>query len=321
MGNDLTPHKTWDVFDNSKISLFKTCPRKYFFRHVLGWTSELPNIDLVFGQAWHIAMEHLLLNKRGGRYLDDTLTEAHAMLSEYYREYFPDQMEDEFYAPKTPGNALIALAEYAATYREDLEVVLQTEIAGTIMIDEDRVFHFKMDSTLKSVEGYIFSRDHKTATRHDKIWVDKFVLDSQPGGYYTALVMLYGPEVVRGIEMSGTFLKKTGNTFERVMISKTPDMIQVWLYNINHYIDMILWCHQELEKCDAEHDVLTAFPMDDESCTKYYRLCPYHAICSTRCNPLRHTKMLPEGLKIEYWDPRENRERASHVEDLGKPKV
>ena len=52
----------WSVLDPSKIKTFKQCPRQFFYEHVLGWRSKEPNLHLVFGEAWHQALEHLFNN-------------------------------------------------------------------------------------------------------------------------------------------------------------------------------------------------------------------------------------------------------------------
>jgi CRISPR/Cas system-associated exonuclease Cas4 (RecB family) len=61
-------HETWQVLDATKLQTYMRCPRKFFFNYVLGWKSEIPSNHLVFGSAWHMAMEVLLdkgYNSRG----------------------------------------------------------------------------------------------------------------------------------------------------------------------------------------------------------------------------------------------------------------
>ena len=55
---------TLQTVDSTKINTFLDCPRQYFFTYVLGWRSDRPNNHLVFGQAWHEAMEHLDTRER-----------------------------------------------------------------------------------------------------------------------------------------------------------------------------------------------------------------------------------------------------------------
>ena len=56
----LNERKEWSIIDNSKLSTFRLCQRKYFFEHVLGWLPDSLNIDLHFGTAHHEAMAYLM---------------------------------------------------------------------------------------------------------------------------------------------------------------------------------------------------------------------------------------------------------------------
>src|SRR3990167_9367566 len=40
-------------YDNTILSSYKYCPRRYFLRHKLGWRSEGITPPLAFGLAWH----------------------------------------------------------------------------------------------------------------------------------------------------------------------------------------------------------------------------------------------------------------------------
>ena len=62
MMHSIKPHETWDIHDASKIQAYMACPRAYFYRYVLGWETEEKNIHFIFGEGWHRAMEHLLIN-------------------------------------------------------------------------------------------------------------------------------------------------------------------------------------------------------------------------------------------------------------------
>ncbi|MBU2249242.1 MAG: PD-(D/E)XK nuclease family protein, partial [Gammaproteobacteria bacterium] len=99
---------TQNKIDSSKLKDFKRCPRYFFYRHVLGWQSQTPNNHLVFGSAWHEAMEYLLLNGYG----DNSVIEAFDKFLAYYRQSFPPET-DEMFKAKTPDNAFWTLAQYA----------------------------------------------------------------------------------------------------------------------------------------------------------------------------------------------------------------
>jgi len=78
------------------------CARQYFFEYVLGWRSTAPNNHLVFGSAWHAAIEHILQKGYGA------VDEAVFIFMNTYREELPPDT-DELYSPKTPSRADEAL--------------------------------------------------------------------------------------------------------------------------------------------------------------------------------------------------------------------
>ena len=147
----IIPDETWEIIDPSKIQEYMSCPRKYFYRYMLGWRYDNSNVHLVFGEAWHRAMEYLLKHD----YSENSITEAFNLFIAYYRESYPPMM-DELNGVKTPANALMALVEYTTKYAQDKFEVLHTETAGSVPITEDWSIHFRVDSICKDERG-IFS--------------------------------------------------------------------------------------------------------------------------------------------------------------------
>jgi len=133
---------------------------------MLGWRLDIPEHDLVFGDAFHHAREHQLLFG-----YDDIPGAYQAFLNVYRKEFDPES--DSLYAPKNPTGIMHSLMQFASERSRDLidnEVVeldgkKMTEIAGTVPIDEKRVLHYRMDSIMRRREdGMIFSWDHKTTS-------------------------------------------------------------------------------------------------------------------------------------------------------------
>lgn len=298
-------HKSWDILDSTKIQSFMDCPRSYFYEYILGWRSKDPNVHLEFGKAWHLAMEQLILFGYGS----DSVIEAHRLLTDHYRKYFSVEM-DEVYAPKNPGYALRALAEYTQVYRNDKFTPIYTEIAGTVPIDVDKVLHFRMDSILQTEDG-IKSLEHKTGSTLNRQWTDQWGLSVQTGTYNHVLYCLYPEEQVWGVEINGTFLQKKEHKFQRVPARRSKKMMQNWFANISFYVDWILAEQKSLmESCTEQDEIMLAFPMNTQSCTKYFG-CKYHDYCISWANPLQHIDQVPMNMKVEWWNPAE--EESKHT--------
>ena len=98
MNYPIPSHHEWDIVDSSKITEeFLKCKRKYFYRNILGWTSDAPNNHLHFGTCWHLAMEHLLLNDYSNESIEHAFFE---IFEPAYRAVFPETTDIIFH-PKT----------------------------------------------------------------------------------------------------------------------------------------------------------------------------------------------------------------------------
>lgn len=291
-------HPTWWTVDSSKLIDYLTCPRMYFWKYVRGWRSAAPNNHLVFGQAIHHAMEHLLTTD----YEDDNVREAYQKFLAHYRQFF-DPSTDSTYDPKTPANALAMLTGYAIKYRSDLAdySVKHTEIGGYVPIAEDKLMGLRMDSILYSPERGYFSLEHKTGSQLGRVWRDQWQLAIQLGTYTHTLYGMYPAEEVYGICVNGLFFRKKSLDLERVWIRKTPAQMQTWLNTVNYWYTLLVNDFMLLTMENESRDTMWAFPMNPTNCTKYFG-CEYHDFCIAYQNPF-HADMLPVGFEAKFWDP------------------
>lgn len=294
-------HKSLNIIDSSKLKDYIKCPRYFLYRHVLGWCSEFPNNHLIFGSAWHLAMEHLLLKGY------DEVSEAFDKFLEYYRQHFLPETDGLFKA-KTPANVLITIPAYVNKWRADDEgkfEVLYTEIAGSVPISEFDKLYFRMDSILKeTATNEVFSREHKTGSR-SWLWSEQWPLSTALGTYSHVLYCLYPFEMVKGIEINGTMFisrKKDPYEFLRPMFKKTKEQMQSWFSNVKYYY-FDLKRELELLIQTYDRDLLEAFPLRTNNCLDYSRVCEYQDFCLAWRNPVIRSTIPPPGFRVEYWDP------------------
>lgn len=313
----ITEQPTWAIRDSSKLDTYLDCPRQYFFSHMLGWRVDAPTHDAYFGESWHKSREHQLLHGYGD------IKGAFEAFTGHYRLEFPPET-DNIYTPKDPTNVFNALIQFAADRQSDLlenEVVeldgkKMTEISGTVPVDENRVLYYRMDSIMRrKADGKIFSWDHKSTKRMSRQWRENFHLSIQNGTYTHCLYCMFPIEDVLGVEFCGTmfeFLKRGSKnreagyhvTFERIPAFKTPDQMNVWLWNVIDKLDDIDRETERLFHCKEEDAVLMAFPMNTNSCTKYWG-CAFHDYCLAWSNPLQQAYEPPIGFRVEFWNPAE----------------
>jgi hypothetical protein len=255
-------------------------------------------------------MEHLINNG----YIDASILEAYTKLTTYYRQFFPEIMDDSNH-PKTPAMAFKALIEYAKEYQNDKFTPLYTEIAGTVSLTDKISLHFRMDSILDTPDG-VKSREHKTGSQLSRQWMDQWALKMQTGVYNHVLYCLFPPEKVWGVEINGTIFSKKNIQFQRVPSRRTLQAMEVWYWNTIWWIGEIEKDFERLANCSPDDTILRCFKMNTENCTKYFG-CRYHDFCVAWPNPLSRCEEVPVGMKIEYWDPADTSD-AKHVFALGQ---
>ncbi len=312
----VTPHKTWNQIDSSKIGKFLECPRLFFYEHVLGWRTENPSNHLIFGSAVHLAMEHLYKNG----FSVSTAKDAINIFINDYRNTFPEAT-DRLFEPKTPDRFVEMLIEYVKYYPNDLtrNEVLYTEISGLVTIGDFEVI-FKMDTILKDLEtDKYFSLEHKTkgGPFYGDSWDNQWLLSPQIFTYTHALNCMFKPEDVSGITMNGLGFKKTKSymfDFHRVPISKTIPQLQILYDMMISWISLIRSNFFKLALCSETDQTLKPFPLNHKACTNWSRTCGFFDYCNTWTNPLQHSHEPPLGFKTEYWNPLET--HHTHSFDL-----
>jgi len=294
---------TWNILDSSKITTYMRCPRYFFYQYVLGWRLDTPSNHLIFGSAWHLPMEHLLLTD----YSNDSVIDGFDLFEAYYRRELGPET-DEIFEPKTPYNAFIILGKYAEEYKDDLKEFkpLYTEIAGKVSISETRSLYYRMDSILQYYNNnMVGSLEHKTGSRA-WLWREQWELGFQALTYNHVLHCLYPEDLVYGVTMNGTiFLKRKKDPWEFIRhdVRRTKNQMQVWLDNANFWFGRIEDDMELLDRETEDQDVMSSFPMNTNDCLKWNRVCEYQDFCLAWSNPLCKCFAPPLGFKIEHWDP------------------
>lgn len=298
-------HETWDIIDASKLQAYMTCPRMYFYNYILGWQSDLPNIHLIFGEAWHKAMEHLLVEGYNSKSVGDAFEKFLA----FYNENSTPEMQDK---AKNPENAFRTLVDYVSLYKHDNFDVIATEIAGTVPVSPKTVMHFRIDAIIKGEEGY-YILEHKTGSRGGKMWIDQWLMSMQLSLYIHCLYCKYKPEEVYGAKVNGAIFKMKDTEFIRVPIRKNTDSMERWLATTITWLSLLENDTDEMTKKDWEKErILLPFRMNTQSCTKY-GTCKYLDFCNSWSNPLHRADTVPLGFCLRWWDPREAEKEAKEV--------
>lgn len=313
-------HPTFDILDSSKIQAYMQCPRKYFFEYILGWRSELPNLHLEFGEAFHQALE--VLAQEG--YEHEAVMHAFNKFSDHFRKEYVEIMGDD-HKKKNLANAYTTLSEYVINYASDVDdfKITDTEVAGKVAIslNPTRYLTFRID---EACYGKIFEKtghfifEHKTGSSLNSLWYDQWLQKTQIGTYYHAARCLLPGEDFLGIVVNGIFpaapIRKKlngelyagdkGPQFGRRLYHRTDAQMEAWRLTTIDWYDSIVKDTELAMKVTPDEPIMTCFRKCTESCVNYNNPCAYKDFCHAWPNPTG--RVLQSGFILEYWNPEEH---------------
>jgi len=315
------------LYDNTRLSDFKRCPRYYMFRHELNWVVKGHSTALIFGGAWHAAQEVIWAGFASHVPPRELARSAYGAFLEYWcgngmpaptdMDY---EMEKEL-SPRTPGRALemiVAYIDKRYSSSDDFELIaIEKPFIVPLDPNDDTLFYIgKIDKIVKR-RGKVLGIEHKTTTAYKKTgpgggapfrggFVDSFSPNSQVDGYAYALHMIY-PGEVGGIWVDAALVHKHEEGFLFIPVDRKMEQLDAWLWEVRWWIKQV-----EREKgmlqdaiSNSRHGVkepyLAAFPKNTNSCWDFGSSCPYLDLCKAWPNPLNHG--VPAGYVEERWDP------------------
>lgn len=310
------------LYDNTRISDFKKCPRYFYYRHVRNWESTSTRLPLDFGGAWHAAMEviwPLIVKQTPKRevmeagmaaFLDDWMARGQPHPSKISYELEKDM------SPRTPAIAMEMLTDYVdKRYSQimDLEII-SVERPFVIPLDpqDDSLFYVaKLDKVVRERQGKgkIRGIEHKTTTSYKKdgkfktSFLDSFSPNSQVDGYIYSLHMTFGHDKVSGVWVDAALVHKTETGFKFIPVEKQLSQTNMWLWNTRYWIDMIEANVAHLSSLSPSDQYMAAFPQRTESCWDYNSPCDHIMTCKSWSNPIGHEA--PSGFRVHKWDPLE----------------
>ena len=304
------------LYDNTRLSDFKRCPRLFFFRHVLNWNPKGTKAPLVFGSAWHSAMEVVWGNlAKIEKDKQGVVKAAYAAFLKTWQDEgmdFPLSYEQEKdLSPRTPGRAFEMIAAYVAERSgrfSDFEILAieQPFIVPLDPNDSELFYVGKIDKIVR-YRSKILGIEHKTSTAYAKsggfrtLFLESFSPNSQVDGYQYALHMLYPDGLAGGVWVDAALVHKEHEAFQFIPVEKQLKYLDSWLWDTKSWISRV-----EDEKANLclqtdLDDYMAAFPKNTNSCWDFNSACAYHGICRAWANPLGRS--IPEEYVEEKWDP------------------
>ena len=299
-------------FDNTKISTYKECPRKYLIRHVLGWTiegnSKAP--ALVFGSCWHAGMDAMWGAGHNASHSDMVELARNAFKQEWedngYEWNLTMEQQDELGA-RTPGTAHEMYYSYA-TQRERMlteAIILGIEqpIAMPFPGMSDTWYVGKLDKVVDFNGQHVL--EHKTTTLYrikgnfDADYVESWAAASQVKGYQMCASTYYPKLQDVWVDMALVH-KKVHDAFKFSAVSHSWDLLKEWITDTGRWITEIQKEVKEYQEVGSLEK--GTFRRNEDQCYGKYSKCPFLNICSTCSDPTK-LKEVPSGYVEERWEP------------------
>jgi len=304
------------LIDTTQVKDYLQCPRKYYYRHILGYVNKVANHDLWFGISVHRYFEYIHDNLiRTTRRFDPSeklLEEAYEVFVCTYREQYTADMDEIFY-PKEPANARRILNDYwaCATWLRDWQITY-SEIAGKLEA-KDFTLAFRIDSILTDpTTGEMVVREIKSSAMDPHSWERQFSFDLQVMSYSTVLRSLSDGRYDRVI-VDGVFfhapprVKKDGSIYAQDMGKKA-----------NHIVIVVPTSQQLLDWYNTmkivHRRINDGRALEGEKQLRYFhqcqgfqcggrRPCPYYELCYNTNGLLSPEEFNQWGYVYDVWDP------------------
>jgi hypothetical protein len=308
-------------FDNTKVSTYKECPRKYLLRHVLDWTIEsgyqldgegsaiLKAPALVFGGAWHEGMDAMWA-AQGHSTSVKAQVAMQAFIDHWTEAGYPAELtmeQQDGLGARTPGVAHEMFYNYAIAREgmlEECEVIaIEQPVAMPFPNLEDTWYIGKLDKVFRW--NGIHIGEHKTTSMYaikgnfQPDWTDSWGSSSQVKGYQMVGGLYH--EDLQDVWVDGALVhKKVHDAFKFVPVQHSLPLLQEWIVDTGRWITEI---QRELKEFREVGDLSKGtFRRNEDQCFGKYSRCPFLNICSTTSDPTK-LKAPPAGYTIEKWEP------------------
>lgn len=298
-------------YDNTKVSAYKTCPRSYFIRHILGWRAEGISYALIFGLSWHDGQDILWRHAKKFNNGDIADLAFEAFKITWEENGLPVDIpleQQERFLPRTPSIAKEMYYEYACARRhmlDECEILgIEQPFAVPIPGLDGHWYIGRLDKAVR-YNNQKLVLEHKTTTAYAtqgnfrSDYVESWFMSSQVKGYEFGGNLFYNK--VDGVWVDAALVhKKVHDAFKFIPVSHSFPLLNEWVQGTTAWIKQIS-AEEEAYK-QSEKLEPGMFKKNEESCFGKYGSCPFLDICRSVANPELLDEP-PGGFVYEPWEP------------------
>lgn len=274
-------------YDGSKISQFRLCPRRYYYRHEEHLVSDEPSFDLEFGIAVHKALE--LVYKGGYSEIVDYNNRKMYAYAKVFLENYQNEPEKGY---KTRANGLELLTQYIAKWNNEPFEILGVEQALLMPSNEfsiqpkvDKFFVVGREDLHIKWNGEEMPLDHKTTSRFGDFFEKGFKLDIGQTGYMR--MTKTNKSCINALRVTN---KIGDDSFVRKITTRTEEDFVEWE---EEFVDSVTKIREARAK--------KLWSKTPSACFAYNRTCEYYTLC-TASKQQRET-LKETSYKREVWQP------------------
>lgn len=301
--------------DNTMISSYRTCPRKFYYRHIRSWRGIGTAPALAFGSAWHEAMDVVWKLSQKDQGIEQIHAYAMAKWSQKWEEEGFSTMlnmaEQDQLSPRTPGNASEMVWNYIekrTPFLKTIDLVFCEKPFMVTFTDPGLPKYIgRIDKGFRDESGNFKLGEHKTTSLYavkggiQPRYIESFSPNSQIDGYFFASQRELNLNATACFADLALVHKQHHNIFKMVPLTRNQPAINNWETETTSWIDMMLADYSALLRLE-EDEPMHCFPRNTDSCFDFFTQCTYIDLCRYKDKP-QAIHDLPPGLVVEKWEP------------------
>lgn len=290
------------TIDSTSLGEFKTCPRKYYYRMILGYVPRSTSVHLQFGLWLHQGRELYERRKTSGSSHEEALhTAIKFLLTATWdratgRPWWSDhKLKNRYTLIRTLVWYLDQFGEndplqtiILANGKPAVELSFKFNMGLLSITDEPIMFSGHLDRLVKFNSGTYVSDVKTTSSTLGSNFFAQFTPDNQ-FSLYTLAGKIAFETPIAGVIVDACQIAVDFSRFERQLIIRSEAQVDEWL------VDSIHWISQMGQAAEQSY-----WPQNDKAC-HHYGGCPYRPVCSRP--PSARSKWLEVDYVRSTWDP------------------
>jgi hypothetical protein len=307
------------AWDSTSLGDFKTCPRKYYYSHVLGLRSRRAAVPLTFGIHYHAGLEAYDRLRFKGLDHEEALVGVVRAMGEMMGTRTPDP-NDYSDNPRTIWHpwrsddtkrnwftAMRSVVWYLDHFANDpletirlangkpaVELSFRMEVPQYITPDGVPVLlcgHMDRVANFNGAGLYVVDRK-TTSSAINSDYYERYSPDNQMSLYTLAGKVVFQLPIL-GVIIDAAQVQVNSTRFHRGFVNRTPRQIEEWVYDLGYWIKMAQ------AYAEARH-----WPQNDKAC-QMYNGCAYRGVCSK--DPAVRGVFIDADFEHNPWNPLNSR--------------